>query len=127
MIKYRCPAWATKVGRTSIHCSYDTNCSKSAYGRTFYIYPKSNYRLFISISRRVLAGRLTSPGEPQLRDFISRLSLISVLCTQGSHVRGAFYLAFYSLVAALFYHSYTRHFVFNVHSLTGLSQSKFCL
>ena len=52
MIKYRCPAWATKVGRTSIHCSYDTNCSKSAYGRTFYIYPKSNYRLFISISRR---------------------------------------------------------------------------
>ena len=45
-LKFRCPA---AVGKCK--CLFRSTCSKSQYGRTFYLHPKRNYRLVGPIPR----------------------------------------------------------------------------
>ncbi|MCL5958412.1 MAG: transposase [Chloroflexi bacterium] len=48
-LKWHCPRKAKK-GKAQA-CDHECNCSQSPYGRVVYTYPKSNYRLFTTITR----------------------------------------------------------------------------
>ena len=52
-LKWRCQLKAIKgkSGQGDKPCQHADDCSKSAYGRVVYTYPKSNYRLFTPIPR----------------------------------------------------------------------------
>lgn len=50
-LKWRCPLKTTKHSSQNLSCSSESTCSPSEYGRTFYAYPQSNYRLFTPIPR----------------------------------------------------------------------------
>lgn len=52
-VKWRCPfkAQANFPAENEKVCKYLNYCTKSSYGRTYYTYPKDNYRVFTSIPR----------------------------------------------------------------------------
>ena len=93
-IKFRCPL---KLGKVS-DCACSDDCSSSEYGRTIYIYPKWDLRLFTNIPR----GSDLWKQKMKSRTSIERINdrILHDYAVENAHSRGKKRISFAVTIAA---------------------------
>ena len=97
-IKYRCPRKLRKVSA----CACDDVCSPSPYGRTVYIYPKWDLRLFTNIPRGSLEWKLKMKSRTSIERINDRILLDYGV--ENAHSRGKKRISFAVTIAAFNIH-----------------------
>jgi len=97
-IKYRCPLACGKIKS----CENKCNCSASAYGRTIYVKPKWDLRLFTKIPR----GSVSWKEKMNSRTSIERLNnrILNHYGIENSKVRGKKRISFLTMLAGFNIH-----------------------
>ena len=97
-IKYRCPLACGKIQS----CENKCDCSKSAYGRTIYVKPKWDLRLFTKIPR----GSVSWKEKMNSRTSIERLNnrILNHYGIENSKVRGKKRISFLTMLAGFNIH-----------------------
>lgn len=106
-IKYRCPLACSKLSS----CENKCNCSQSPYGRTIYIKPEWDLRLFTKIPR----GSAAWKEKMRSRTSIERLNnrILNHYGVEHMHVRGKKRISFFTMLAG-----------FNIHLDAQLTRLK---
>jgi len=97
-IKYRCPL---KLGKIS-HCHCTADCSPSKYGRTIYIYPKWDLRLFTNIPRGSDLWKLKMKSRTSAERINDRI--LHDYGIENAHSRGKKRISFAVTLAAFNIH-----------------------
>lgn len=97
-IKYRCPLACSKLSS----CENKCNCSQSPYGRTIYIKPEWDLRLFTKIPR----GSAAWKEKMRSRSSIERLNnrILNHYGVEHMHVRGKKRFSFFTMLAGVNVH-----------------------
>ena len=93
-IKYRCPLKLRKVS----HCHCTAHCSPSKYGRTIYIYPKWDLRLFTNIPRNSDLWKLKMKSRTSCERINDRI--LHDYGIETAHSRGKKRISFAVTIAA---------------------------
>jgi len=97
-IKYRCPLILRKVS----HCHCTADCSPSKYGRTIYIYPKWDLRLFTNIPRGSVLWKLKMKSRTSAERINDRI--LHDYGIENAHSRGKKRISFAVTIAAFNIH-----------------------
>ena len=93
-IKYRCPRKLRKVSE----CACAADCSPSDYGRTIYIYPKWDLRLFTNIPRGSLQWKLKMKSRTSIERINDRI--LNDYRVENANSRGKKHISFAVTIAA---------------------------